>query len=221
VRAGEIGDVRHVVCQMASALHDLLGGQPMSETQGQRFRPPASTWADPDRAGGYGWGQLAHALGVLFGIADLRATEVFAWMGVSPSGADYYDAIVVRFANDATGVISGSATIPKPAGARHDRSKGYQIDLRMFGSQGMLLLDVERERLEIRRNDGRDTVLPLHKGDGDYPAAAPWAHFIDLVLGRTTENPMPGDTGVKTVEVLEAAYRSAVGGGRIVYISEL
>lgn len=220
-QAGEIGEVRHIVCQMASALGDLMAGQPMVETEGQTFRPPAATWADPARAGGYGWGQLTHALGVMFALADVQPATVTAQMGRSPSGADYYDAIIATFTNGATAAISGSATIPKPSGARHDRSKGYQIDIRIFGSEGMLLLDIERERLEIRRNDGRDTVIPMHPGDGDYPASAPWQAFVDLTLGRTDENPMPADLAAKTVAVLEAAYRSANEGGRCVHMAEL
>lgn len=220
-QAGEIGEVRHIVCQMASALGDLMAGQPMVETEGQTFRPPATTWADPARAGGYGWGQLTHALGVMFALANVQPATVTAQMGRSPSGADYYDAIVATFTNGATAAISGSATIPKPSGARHDRSKGYQIDIRIFGTEGMLLLDIERERLEIRRNDGRDTVIPMQPGDGDYPASAPWQAFVDLVLGRTDENPMPASLAAKTVEVLEAAYRSASEGGERVRIAEL
>ncbi len=213
-----IGEPRHIVCQMASALGDLMAGQPMIETAGQHFRPPASTWADP-HTGGYGYGQLAHALGVMFALADVQPIDVSAFMGASPSGADYYDAITVRFANGATAAISGSATIPKSAG--NDRSKGYQIDLRIFGSDGMLLLDVERERCEIRRVDGNHTSIEMKPGDGDYPAAAPWETFVDLVLGRTHENPMDATLGTKTIEVLEAAYRSASEGGRVVSIGEL
>jgi predicted dehydrogenase len=220
-RGGEIGEPRHIVCQMASALGDLMGGRPMIETAGATFQPPASTWADPDRAGGYGWSQLAHALGVMFALADVRPVTVSAQMGRSPSGADYYDAITATFTNGATAAISGSATVPKPAGAQHDRGKGYQIDIRIFGSEGMLLLDVERERLEIRRDDGRNTTFTLSPGDGDYPASLPWECFVDLVLGRGTDNPMPAALGVRVVELLEAAYRSAADGGRLVNVEEL
>jgi predicted dehydrogenase len=207
VQAGVIGDPRHVICQMASALHDLMAGQPMAETTGQLFTPAASTWADPGRAGGYGWGQLVHALGVMFALADVVPQQVHAWMGQSPSGADYYDAITMQCTNGATAVISGSATIPKAAGAQNDRSKGYQIDIRVFGTEGMLLFDVERERCEIRRNDGNNIAIDVPAGD--YPASAPWQTFVELVLGRTNDNPMPPALAAKTVTVLEAAYRSA------------
>jgi predicted dehydrogenase len=212
VRAGALGEVRHVVCQMASALGDLMGGQGLMEAAGAMFPPPASTWADPARAGGYGWGQLCHALGLLFTIADLRPQQVYGLMGASPSGADYYDAITVRFANGATAAISGSATIPKPAGAQHDRSKGYQIDIRIFGAEGMLLLDIERERLVLRRDDGQDVELPMAPGDGDYPATAPFPTFIAICRGEPVENMAPGEVGLRTVELLEAAYRSAASG---------
>jgi predicted dehydrogenase len=212
VRAGMLGEVRHVACQMASALGDLMGGQGLQEAADAMFRPPASTWADPAQSGGYGWGQLCHALGLLFTIADLVPRQVYALMGASPSGADYYDAITVRFANGATGAISGSATIPKPGGAQHDRSKGYQIDIRIFGTEGMLLLDIERERLVLRREDGQDFELPMAPGDGDYPATAPFPTFISICRGAPAENLAPGEVGLRTVEVLEAAYRSAAAG---------
>jgi predicted dehydrogenase len=216
---GGVGEPRHIACQMASALGDLMAGRPMAETEGQTFRPPASTWADPANAGGYGWGQLAHALGVMFALADVQPEAVFARMGRSPSGADYYDAITATFTNGATAAISGSATIPAPSGAQHDRSKGYQIDIRIFGTEGMLLFDIERERLEIRRDDGNNTVIPMQPGDGDYPASAPWQTFVDLVLGRTDDNPMDAALGVKVVELLEAAYRSGDSGSPIAVAS--
>ena len=54
--ATRVGRIEHVVLQMANALDDLFAGQPMKETEGAMFRPPASTWADPKRAGGFGWG---------------------------------------------------------------------------------------------------------------------------------------------------------------------
>ena len=43
VREGRVGTIRHVVCQMGSALEDLFAGQPMIETKDHMFRPPAST----------------------------------------------------------------------------------------------------------------------------------------------------------------------------------
>ena len=58
---------------------------------------------------------------------------------------------VVRFADGATASLSGASTLPK--------GQPVQIDLRIFGSEGMLVLDIERERLELRRRDGKDEVI--------------------------------------------------------------
>ncbi|MBN8994020.1 MAG: Gfo/Idh/MocA family oxidoreductase [Rhizobiales bacterium] len=202
--ATRVGRIEHVVLQMANALEDLFAGQPMRETEGAMFRPPASTWADPKRAGGFGWGQLVHALGLLFRVADLAPEEVFAITGQSPAGVDYYDAAAVRFTGGATGAVSGSATLPK--------GRPVQIDLRIFGSEGMLLVDIERERIELRRRDGADTVIPLKPGDGAYTCEEPLAVLVDIALGRETLNGAPGIVGQRAVEVLDAMYRSAASG---------
>ena len=199
-----VGRVEHVVLHMANALEDLFAGQPMKETEGALFRPPASTWADPKRAGGFGWGQLVHALGLLFRVADLIPEGVYALTGKSPAAVDYYDAAVVRFAGGATGSLSGAATLPK--------GRPVQIDLHIFGSEGMLLLDIERERLELRRRDGHDEVVPLKPGDGAYACDQPLRVLVDLCLGRKTNNSAAGIVGQRAVEVLDAMYRSAQSG---------
>jgi len=204
VAAGAIGAVEHVVLQMASPLEDLFAGQPMKETEGHMFRPPPSTWADPKRAGGYGWGQLVHPLGLLFRITGLAAIEVQAVAGRSPAGVDYYDAAIARFSNGATGAISGSSTMPK--------HRGFQLDLRLFGSEGALLLDIERERLEVRRRDGSDTVVPMKAGDGLYACVEPLRLLVDLCLGRDVENRASGIVGMRAVEFLDAMYRSFESG---------
>ena len=199
-----VGRIEHVSLQMASALADLFAGQPMIETESQRFRPPASTWADPNKAGGYGWGQLVHALGLFFRVADLVPERVFATTVESPVGVDYYDAAIVRFVGGATASLSGAATVPK--------HRNFQIDLRIFGSEGMLLLDIERERLELRRRDQKDEVIAIVAGDGGYSCVEPVAMFVDLCRGLDVVNPAPGIVGQRAIEVLDAMYRSAASG---------
>ena len=204
VRDGRIGEPRHVMCQMASPTRDLFGGEGLMETADHLFRPERSTWADPERAGGYGWGQLSHALGLLFAVTGLEPREVTAITGASPAGVDYYDAALVRFADGATAALSGAATVPKQS--------GYQLDLRVFGTEGMLLLDVERERMELRRDDGDDVVLDVPAGAGEYACVEPVGRLVDLCLGRPVLNESPGLVGQRAVEVLDAMYRSAASG---------
>ena len=92
------------------------------------------------------------------------------------------------------------------------KHRGFQIDLRIFGSEGMLLLDIERERLELRRRDGKDEVISLKPGDGAYSCEEPLGVLVDLCLGRKAENHAPGIVGQRAVEVLDAMYRSSASG---------
>ena len=204
MRAGEIGTIRHVVCQMASPTEDLFGGQGLIETKDHMFRPNRDTWADPANAGGYGWGQLSHALGLMYALVDDAPAQVYAIAGKSPAGVDWYDAATLKFASGATAVLSGSSTVPKHC--------GYQLDIRIFGSEGMLLIDIERERMELRRKDGRDTVLEIPKGQGAYACIEPTQRLAQICLGTATRNEAPGLIGQRAVETLDAMYRSIASG---------
>jgi predicted dehydrogenase len=202
--AGRIGRIEHLVLEMGSPLEDLFAGQPMQETAGAMFRPPASTWADPERAGGYGWGQLVHALGLMFRVAPLEPQAVFAITGKSPAGVDYYDAAVVRFASGATAALSGASTVPK--------GRGTLVGLKLYGSEGVLFFDNERERLDLYRRDGGEESVAMPPGSGTYSCVEPVSRFVDLCRGVAADNPAPGIVGQRAVEVLDALYRSARSG---------
>jgi predicted dehydrogenase len=206
VREGRIGTVRHAVCQMGSALDDLFAGAPMAETKDHLFRPPASTWADPGRAGGYGWGQMSHALAWLFHVADLRLDTIFAMDGKSPTGVDFYDAAVARATNGATLALSGAATVPK--------QRGMHTDIRIYGSEGMVLFDCERgrARVELSRLDGQEEAVPLAPGEADYDGALAVRVFAALCAGRPVTNAADAENGARVTEALDALYRSAASG---------
>jgi len=208
--AGGVGSIQYVLCHMASPIRKLLmGADPGHLAGGQSgdvlFGPDPKTWADPQvSGGGYGHAQISHSSGMLFWLTGLRAQQVYAQMSAPASRVDLYDALSVRFESGAIGTVSGAGTVP--AGS------GFQVDIRIFGSEGMLLLDVERERMELRRDDGRDHTVSPARGEGDYTCDGPPANFIDLILGRTAENHAPGWAAARSVELLDAAYRSAISG---------
>jgi hypothetical protein len=188
---------------MATPVGDLMTGLGLAGTEQEMFRPESETWANPN-TGGYGWGQLIHMLGGLFYITDLSPRDVFAFVGRSELGADLYNAAVVRFADKATATLSGAATVP--AGSP------FQVDIRVFGDAGMLLLDVERERLSLRRHDGDDVDVAIPAGEGAYACVEPVHRFVDLCLGRQVENCADASIGQRSVEVVEAMLRSAKSG---------
>jgi predicted dehydrogenase len=206
MESGGVGEVQHVVCHMASPVARLLRGEEAWNPGGNLlFTPEARTWADPEVAGGgYGHAQVSHSSGMLFWLTGLEPESVFAHMSGPGSRVDLYDAVSVRFRNGAVGTVSGAATVPE--------GSSFQVDIRIFGSEGMLLLDVERDHCELRRWDKSDVVPDLEPGAGKYNCEGPPANFIDLVLGRTSENLAPGWCGLRSVELLDAAYRSAASG---------
>jgi predicted dehydrogenase len=205
VAGGAIGDVEHVLCHMASPIRDLLGGRHFAAADSAFIHPDPRTWADPEVAGGgYGHSQLSHATGMLFFLTSLRAASAFALMTTSGAAVEINDAIAVRFENGAIGAISGTAAVP-------DGQK-YQVDVRLFGTEGMLLLDVERERMELRRRDGRDVTETIPASLGDYTCEGPPNRFVDLIQGTASSNNSSGEMAARSVELLDAAYRSAASG---------
>ena len=177
-----VGKIEHVILQMASALEDLFAGEPMKETEGAVFRPPASTWADPKRSGGYGWGQLVHALGLLFRVADLEPAEVFALVGKSPTGVDYYDAVSVRFSGGATASMSGASTVPE-ASRLPDRSPPFRFGRACSSSTS------SASALSFGAETAATKSFPCPPATAPIAAKPPVALLVDLCLGRKAENP--------------------------------
>jgi len=200
IQQNAVGEIQHVQCHMASALRDLFSGEEPWFAGEAFFKPESKTWSDPAVGGGFAHGQLTHALALMYWISGLKPLEVFAMMGNSKTGADLSNSLCCRFQNGATGMLGGAATMPPYS--------IYQVDIRIFGTQGMLLLDIERPRLEIRRTDGNSFVMNTTHAAGSYSCIQPLRTFIDLIKGTTVDNRSPAELGVRVVETLAAAFRS-------------
>jgi predicted dehydrogenase len=212
VKQGAIGKIEHIACHMGSATRDLFSGEDFWFSKTDDVKPDPSTWSDPAGGGGFAHGQLSHALALLFYITDLHAKEVFSYICSSKTGADLTDAISCRFTNGSTGMIGGAGTMPPKS--------TYQLDIRIFGTEGMLLLDIERPRLELRSRDGEQLIFHVDRKPGEYACAGPLYNFVDLIQGKEVENRSTADLGVAVVEVLDAALRSA-GSGKSQRVADL
>ena len=141
-------------------------------------------------------------------MTSLEPESVFAHTVNSKTGADYYDSAVINFGNGASAVLSGAAGLPKHCPP--------QLDLKIFGTEGMLLLDVEpeRERLQIRRFDKEDLFVQIEKngGFGSYSTQESMNRFIDICRGESPRNCGNHEVGLKTVQVLSAMYKSVESG---------
>jgi predicted dehydrogenase len=209
---GGVGTVEHVSVVMGSVVRALLiSGQNYVPT---KFGSPPrlETWADPSvSGGGYGTGQLTHALGLLFRLLPERATEVSAYTSQPADAAvDLHDAIALRLEGGAVGTVSGTALPPGTFGNEH------QLQVRITGDRGQLLLDLDRPM--VRRSRGVDDDVVVEPSDDD----SAWSfqrvidRFVDLAAGRPVENRSPGELGARVVEVLDAMARSAATGQRAV-----
>jgi predicted dehydrogenase len=203
---GLVGRVEYALCHMASPARDFFagGGRVPSQWEPTIAQPDPSTWQVKENGGGYGYGQITHSSALLLWLTGLRAAEVTARMTEPGSRVDMYDAATVAFDGGAIGVVSGAATLP-------DNDK-FQVDLRVFGDQGVLLLDVERERLEVRRHDGRHVRVEVPPDEGAYSCEGPPNRFVELIKGAGT-NSSPGEVAARSVELIDAMYRSAAAGG--------
>ena len=199
---GVVGEVEYALCHMASPTKGFFagGGGPPEQWQATISGPDPGTWQLPERGGGYAHGQISHSSALLFWLTGLHATRVAALMTRPGSRVDMYDAAAVEFEGGAIGTISGAATLP-------DNDK-FQLELRVFGSDGVLLLDVERERLEVRRHDGTHVSQEVPAGEGAYSCEEPPARFVELIRGYGV-NESPGGIAARTVELIDAMHRSA------------
>ena len=210
-----VGEIEYVMCHMASPTKDFFAGSGTvpSEWAPTLSAPEPSTWQNRARGGGYGHGQISHSSALMLWLTGLRARQVAARMTYTNSKVDMYDCATVTFQNGAIGVLSGAATLPN--------GDPFQVDLRIFGSHGVLLLDAEvgRERVQLRRHDGKHWEFSVSAGEGGYSCEGPPNRFVELVQGPG-ENWSPGEVAAASVELIEAMYLSAGDGGRAVEVSE-
>jgi predicted dehydrogenase len=203
-----IGEIEQLSITMSSVTRELLANLGAYPDANPDFIPESRTWTDPALSGGgYGQAQLSHALGLALWITGLRGAQVFAFMSTALNApVELYDACAVRYANGAIGTISGGA-----AHTGYDDNK-HQLELRAIGSAGHFACDLQREMVWLYRPDGPEIKLDVAAGDALYNDDGPPNALVDLALGRTVENCSPGELGARTVELLDAAYRSARSG---------
>ena len=197
-----IGSVKHIDASMSSGTLDLFGGQGLVEAQDHTFQPLASTWSDPNKAGGYAWGQTSHLIGAIFKLVDATPQKLFCFHTESPTKVDYTNAVSLFFKEQITASISGCAYLPK--------NKEEHIELKIHGTKGVLFLDIEpnRERLTVKI-DG-DNIEHDMKGEGalTYSTNPAIDALVSACSGNILDHRSDETNGYKSVQVLDAMYRS-------------
>lgn len=209
---GGIGELESCQLTMASCTRELLthGGSYPEVGTGDVPPPDPATWTDPALSGGgYAQAQLTHVLGLalpLLGCGPSQVTSIVHATG--GTGIDTHDAATLRFGNGAVGSLAGSSSWTGVDASRD------LVTLRAFGSDGQWLLDLDAERAYVfRRGDDAERELPMGPGSGNYDCVGPPHALVDLALGRPgAVNRSDGVLAARTVEVLDAFYRSASSG---------
>jgi predicted dehydrogenase len=218
IAEGALGQLQLTQTLFASMVLEYYRANPQAYAkvfQWEVTGPQPTTYSEPSvSGGGQGHLQVTHAAALLLWLTDLQARDVAAFMERFDVKVDLCDAISVRFEGDAVGTLASSGGIPAP------QSTNQQLELRIYGSQGYALLDAMAGSCSIHYADGSSERLEDVPEEARYPREATSRHLVDLLLDDDRSNMSSGEIGARTVELLEAAYRSAAE-RRIVSTREL
>ena len=207
VQSGGIGDLLYVSGLFASMVDSFYRGRPEEYRQVFDYPvtpPQEDTYSDPAIAGGgQGQTQLSHAMGMVFWVTGRRATEAFAYMGNFDLKVDLVDAISYKLDNGGIGTMGATGSLAV--------DQDMNEEFRYYGTNGQIRQDIIHGKADALYNDGTSEVLPDLSEDDIYPMHLPSRTLADLTQGEG-ENLAPGRVAARTVELLEAAYKSAESG---------
>jgi predicted dehydrogenase len=213
ITSGELGAIQLVNCFMASYILNLLRGDDGSG-RGAHYavHGPGDVYAQPHLSGGgQGHLQITHSAGLMFYVTGLRARRVHALMDNHELPLDLVDAMLVEFEGRTLGVVSGTGNQGSAGGGR--------VDLQVYCENGSVDMNVTAGVIKIHRRDQQPEVINAPE-DARYPRFATAQNLVDVVLDAAP-NGSPVEAGWRTVELLDAAYRSAAQNGLAVRIEEL
>lgn len=211
IQEGELGAIRMISILMTNPIDHLLRGDDMSPTHGTPALPPylhpsQATYSDAAVAGGGQiYTQVSHVAAYLPFLTGAQATDVFARFHCDGAAVDIYDTLTVRMDNGS--IVSIAST-----GATSLNRRDYQV--RVFGTKGILFLELWRGKMELVPLTGEARSFPDLGEDEIYPHKTPAWNLIDSI-GDPRRNQSPGRLGLTAMEIVEAACLSAKGGGNI------
>jgi predicted dehydrogenase len=207
IRTGALGDVRMISILMTNPVAHLLRGTSSEATYGKAYvLPHQETYSDPTiGGGGQIYAQVSHVAAYVAFLCGEHATEVFARFHNDGAALDIYDTISLRMQNGA--IVSIAST-----GATNKDKRDYEV--RIFGTEGILFLDLWKGTMEFERMSGVRKEFPQLASDSVYPHQAPAKNLIDSILDPTL-NRSPASLGVAAMEIIEGACLSAKTGTNI------
>jgi predicted dehydrogenase len=209
IQSGALGEIKMISVLMTNPIDQLLRGGNTSPTYGMAnvyVEPRHGSYNDPTIAGGGQiFCQVSHAAAYLTFLTGLRPAEVFARFDRDGSPNDIYDVLTITLENGA--LVSLASTGATPLAERN-----YEV--RVFGSQAILQLELWIGTMTLIDFAGKRTEYPSLAETEIYPAQSPALNFIDAIHGKAP-NDSPGELGLASMEILEAACASAANGENV------
>lgn len=207
IRDCMLGKLRMMSLLMTNPVGHLLRGQSAVPTYGTPYlQPHRETYSDPDvSGGGQIYAQVCHAAAYLKFLTGESASEVFARFHNDGERVDIYDTLNLRLQDDTI------VTIASTGATTLDRRT---FEVRVFGTEGMLYLDLWNGTMEFISMAGGQRAYPDLRPEYIYPHQAPAINLIDSILDPS-RNQSPASLGVAAMEIIEAAGISATTGQNV------
>lgn len=203
IHSGALGEIKMISMLMTNPVDKLLRGINTSPTHGREkayVEPRPGSYSDPAVAGGGQiYCQVSHAAAYVSFLTGLRPAEVFARLEGDGSANDIYDALTVTMENGALVTIASTGATPLC-------ERNYEV--RVFGRKAILQLELWRGTMTLVDFADQRTEFPPLGESEIYPAQSPALNFINAILGQET-NGSPGELGLASMEIIEAACASA------------
>jgi len=203
IHSGALGEIKMISVLMTNPIDKLLRGINTSPTHGMEkvyVEPRLGSYNDPAIAGGGQiYCQVSHAAAYLTFLTGLRPAEVFARFDNDGSPNDIYNTLTITLENGA--LVSLASTGATPLDERN-----YEV--RVFGGRAILQLELWRGTMTMIDFVGQRTEFKPLANEEIYPSQLPALNFIDVILGKAA-NGSPGDLGLTSMEIIEAACESA------------
>ena len=151
---------------------------------------------------------MTHLLGLFYFLTPLCPVQVQAQMRMQDKYTDLEDAMLVTLDNGAIATFAGTAR------ARHE----WRQELVIHAEKCCVTFDTSAKFSSIAWHPG--TMQGFGNVSDNVSRWLVSSNLVDVVLGRGS-NGSPASAGVRAVETLEAAYRSAAGNGMPVKVKEL
>ncbi|MEP7285645.1 MAG: Gfo/Idh/MocA family oxidoreductase [Chloroflexota bacterium] len=220
VQSGELGAIQYVSSLFTSMTIEFYrnNAEAYRPTFGYPVTGPGTAYSDPKLAGGgQGHLQITHSAAAMFFVTGLQADRVSSFMENWDVPVDLVDAISVRFKpvkgnRRAVGVLGSTGNIDLPTGGEYN--------VNVYCENGYLFLNEMDGTVTVHKNGQPEQHFAALPPEDRYPSFATSQNLVDVILGKA-ENGSPAIVGVRVVELLDAAYRSAAADGQAFSVGDL